>query len=387
MKQINIMIMRQLFSRKESCSSNNKVMDISSTSGDLFKLRKTAEESKEVSCFEDENLCQGYRSTNLFKAMSPFFMSMKLLGLFHCRDFDLKYSNENKQKPMKCTLPIPVSLIYSAYVVVLLTANLLRSLNAFSVSLSYSPETFGNIMVIMWYVQCANSSIVCFRASYQFSHLPKFFLHWDKIHEKDKNLYCLVFCRKMVYIYIIVCWFLVAVNMTASGCMLYFTKTMEIVLTPFTYSHSLINIIIGLYLVLHLYLSAAWIFPMGMYYIICKVLFKEFRRFNKNLQNILHNKTEQFPSEFEEMRQKHQQICNLVSNADDILATYNAVAVVQCCFNICLVMYNLIWYEDVRRSNLSLGGFLFWLCCAVLNLGMICVGGAIVNEEVSELLR
>lgn len=338
------------------------------------------EVKKKLSNSQDPN---AYTSTSSFKALYPFFISMKLLGLFHSKNYQIKCEDDSsKSRTIHCRLQLYPSQIFSVVILSLIIGNTLRIFNSLStVELKYGPETFERIMLIAFYVLCACNTVICFKMSHQHCLLPKFFLLWDEISKGDKKSYCPVISRKMAYTCTSVCWFLVIVNVVASACSQYLTNTVESTLTPFTKNSSHVNIIIGVYLILHVYVSATWIFPMGLYYIICTILFKEFKRFNTNLSQLLH-KDEQFLGKFEEMRQKHGQLCHLVASADGMLSVYNAVILVLSVCNLCLFVYNVIWYDEVRNNGLVTATYLFWMLGAIVNLAMICGGSAFVNEQV-----
>lgn len=376
----------QLFYKRENSTSRNRVMDISSN---INELKITDGQHKNnLSTLQETNIYPDYTSTSLFKVLYPFFMSMKLLGLFHNKKYHLEEimceGGSYKSKPIQCRSQLYPSQVYSFLISVLVVGNALRCLNALSMGLAIGPESFGRVMLIVWYLLCACNTIICFKASHQHCHLPSFFLLWDRIYNHDGNSYSLVISRKMTYIYTSVCWGVVVVNMVGSACVLYLTNTMETLLTPFTNDDPNINIVIAVYLFPHVYASAAWIFPMGFYFIICKILYDEFKRFNTGLSKMLHANTTKFPCEFEDMRQRHQQLCHLVSNADDMFSVYNAICIVLCVFDICLVMYNIIWYEQVRNNTLITVSCVFWMSCGAVNLALICVGAAFVNEQVNK---
>ena len=84
----------------------------------------------------------------------------------------------------------------------------------------------------------------------------------------------------------------------------------------------------------------------------------------------------------ERMRQKHQQLCKLVGHADDFLALCHAGIVVFLLTGICINMYILMWLEEVQINFYMIAIYLSWCVCMLLNLGNVCIGGALVNHQV-----
>ena len=345
---------------------------------------------KEVSTVdlnEEADIYELYTSTNLYKSLQPFFINLKIFGLHHKKKFQLETTDACTENTKKWSWKdVTMSQCYAYLITLLIILNHLRYYSAFGEGSGFSLEFLSKIIFWAWTLLCVNNMIVCLRASHCYSCLPEFFLEWQKLHLTDNEPFCLRFCRKNAYLYSIVCYLLLIGNMAATVYLLCFTNLYKSWLTPLDKSIAHLNLVYGVFIFILIFLSAAWIFPIALQYITCKILYHEFKRFNTYFRNQQRENNFQIFANFERMRQKHQQLCKLVDHADDFLALYHAGVVVFSLVGICINIYNLIWFEEVRTNFYMIAVHLFWFLSLLLKLGFVCIGGALVNHQVKVLL-
>ena len=332
---------------------------------------------------EELDIYELYTSTDLYKSLQPFFISLKIFGLHHRKNFHLEITDAGTKKTKKWSLKdVTLSQCYAYFITLLLILNQLRYYSAFVEGSGFSLEFLSKIVFWAWTLLCFNNVIVCLRASHCYSCLPEFFLEWQKLHLTDNKPFCLRFCRKNAYLYSTVCYFLVIWNITATVYIVCFTNLYDSWLEPFDKSIAYLNAVYAIFIPILIFLSAAWIFPIALQYITCKILYQEFKRFNACFQRQQRENNFRIFVNFETMRLKHQHLCRLVDHADNFLALYHAGVVMFAMVGICINFYTFIWFEEVRSSLYLIIVHLLWCLCILLKLGFVCIGGALVNHQV-----
>ena len=337
---------------------------------------------------EEADIYELYTSTDLYKSLQPFFFSLKIFGLHHRKRFRLETTDAGTKKTKKWSWrDVTLSQCYAYLITVMIILNHFRYYSAYSKTTEFSLDFLSDITFSAWTLQCVNNVIVCLRSSHCYSCLPEFFLEWQKLHFSDNEPFCLRFCRKNAYFFSIVCFFLVIWNVAATIYLLCFTNLYDSWMAPLDKSIAHLNLVYGVIFFVFIFLTAAWIFPIAFQYITCKILYEEFKRFNANFRRYQRESNFQIFANFERMRQKHQQLCILVRHADDFLALYHAGVVIFALIGLCINMYILIWLEEVQINFYLIAIHLSWYVCMLLNLGIVCIGGALVNHQVKVIFE
>lgn len=341
------------------------------------------------------NLCDEYTNTWLYQGLKPILLTMKVLGMFHSKQYqDLR--DENMCDKTKTALtPNPTSRrriptasqIYCFIIMILVIFNALRSLYIFAVEGTFGPALLFNIVSVAWYFMCAANSIAYFRACHESHCLPKLCVSSQAIYEDGKDdPHRVSSCRRKAYAYTVICILLVSFNVAGTGYMLIRTNLFTVFTTPFTNSFEHHHVVVGFYLILQLYLSSLWLFPAALHFLLCLVIHAQFKTFNQHLKKTLKEHSgDGLPSDFERLRHKHNLLCDVVEHADSFLAPYSGAVIVQCLVGICLLLYNLVSYEAVRSEGLVVAVTMFWVVADLITMGFLCLGGALINEEVSSL--
>ena len=128
-----------------------------------------------------------YTDAPLYEAFWPFLMGMKLLGLFHNKEYadTWKYGCEY-QKAQCPTLRkrITPSSVYSFTVTFILWANVARYLTIFDSKDGFGSVLFQKIILFSFFSLTAISATACFLACHKYSNIPEFFYEWARLHQE-----------------------------------------------------------------------------------------------------------------------------------------------------------------------------------------------------------
>ena len=130
-----------------------------------------------------------YSETSLYKAMKPLFISLKIVGLYHSRNYGsvtecMKKVECNQQgtshKPLKVTKRnVSVSQVYSWFIFIVLLLGFIRMIPMYIGNFSFSYILFTKLMVHTYVLLCVLGNVAFLRASHRYEGLPKFFIEWD----------------------------------------------------------------------------------------------------------------------------------------------------------------------------------------------------------------
>ncbi len=253
---------------------------------------------------------QHFTDTPMFKAMYPFFFSMKLVGLFHVKEF----SPSGK---------VTKSFLYSVIVMIILGLQVCQNGFVFNLNDSFGPTLFTKVLFCSWHINCALNNVGCFRACYYYNHIPALFMKWAIIRHPTTD--CFKYTRRKTVAYTTVCCLGILVNIGFTVYGLYYTSIFDNALQPIGPTHPFVNIYKGVIVVVTVYLSSAWIFPVALTMLVCSVLHFEFTTLTKDLMDCASNMTSVAELDLDTHRLRHQQLCRLVGHADDFLSLHLAI--------------------------------------------------------------
>ena len=110
-----------------------------------------------------------------------------------------------------------------------------------------------------------------------------------------------------------------------------------------------------------------------------------FKRFNKDFSTDC-EKSPVLAADIERYRRKHMSICHLLDLTDDKLHVITGMAIAVKILLMCLILYNIIWYPAILAEPVVALMNFFWAISGVIFLGIISVGGALVNDVVSRIV-
>ncbi len=147
-----------------------------------------------------------YTDAPLFEAYYPFFLGMKLCGLFHSKEYIM---NLQQRKWLQksgyggdCIRGVPPlrkritpSSVYCFVIMLMLWANVLRMIYAFTDDNDAIPSVMMKITMMSYVGLAAFNSTACFLATHKYSNIPEFFYEWGRMHKlfpgKALNYYTL----------------------------------------------------------------------------------------------------------------------------------------------------------------------------------------------------
>ena len=318
-----------------------------------------------------DNHANQYRDCSLYEAMKPLFFSLRLCGLHHYKAFR---GGSSKWY---------FSRIYASVLLVILWLNVIRTATMFNKKDKFGPELFSKIISISWVTLCTINFTCCFYSCESINCLSKFFLQWKSFHPEANNKCCKKYLKPRAVIYTIVCWILILLTVIFNNYIIFATPMYTEIITPFEadgkYNMLWRVLIVG---VIQTWLSCGWILPMGLFYMICIIIYYEFKALNIILRSQI-NKDDQFVGCLGDIRMRHQAITRMLAYADNFLKILVAAALMADIILLCLMMYNLMYYPALLEEPVILLVFLFWILTCIASMLILSVGPAYVNQEVS----
>ena len=149
----------------------------------LFYLNMTQRGSR----ITDMKPLRCYTDAPLYEVFWPFLMGMKLLGLFHNKEYadTLKYGCQfSKEECPRLRKRVTPSSIYSFVVMLLLWINAARYLTAFENGEGFGPILFQKIITLSFFTLTAITATACFLACHKYSNISEFFYEWARLHQE-----------------------------------------------------------------------------------------------------------------------------------------------------------------------------------------------------------
>ena len=128
-----------------------------------------------------------YTDAPLYKVLRPIFTGMKLLGLFHHKQYIA--TDEHRSEEIKNQLPliskrITPSSIYAFLVMLILWANVARYLTVFNSDEGFDSALFQKVIGLSFFCHAAANATSCFLACHKFKNIPEFFYEWTRLHRE-----------------------------------------------------------------------------------------------------------------------------------------------------------------------------------------------------------
>ncbi len=319
---------------------------------------------------EEHTNYKHFADISMFKAMEPFFFSMKLMGLFHERNF-----SKGRQ--------VSISLLYSIFVIVLLWVLVCQNGFVFNHNDSFGPMLFIKFMILIWQLQCGFNSITCFNACFYYHHLPEFFVQWSLI--RHPSTHCIKYVRIKTIIYTGTCWVVALVNTSFIGYGIFCTNLFNTVIKPMEPSHPYVNIYRGILMIAVVYSTTIWVFPVALTMLICSVIDKEFQLFNNELTACVSRVTSAAELDVETYRQRYQRLCHLVVHGNNVLSLKLATSYLAGVTNVIFILYIVLYYPIIIDDSLSLVIHIVWCISNLILLILEAAGPAHINTSVSIL--
>ncbi|XP_077869640.1 uncharacterized protein LOC100367002 [Saccoglossus kowalevskii] len=319
---------------------------------------------------EKRELCE----IPFYRSLTPIFRLMAILGLY-------------RQSTSMSATSI-AKIIYGGVVVILLWGNFVRSLAAIWLETDIPTEIFVTcIIASVWLLQCACNATICFYMCFTDKY-QTFFQHFEKHCQSEFsqriNLQLNVhWLKKATVIVTVISLVFITTNTVASYVFTYGpfeslpNLTLSMFMSPFdTSSHVVVQILIN---ISFLFDTAAWIFPISLFTVICLQLSRQFKELNKTIAKAT-EKDGTITKCLEMIRREHQHLCRSVGHADHI---FSVIVLVELGLNLPLICFLL--YEIIVVSY-PFGAFMltlivFWLLAICTSVGIVSWFGAVLHES------
>ena len=136
-----------------------------------------------------------YTDAPLYEAFYPFFMGMKVLGLFHSKEYITKprkckwfqkseYEDEHEEIIPPLSKRITPSSIYSFTLMVFMWANLCRVTYIFKDNNDLMAIIMMKATMMCWMLLITVNTTACFLATHKYGNIPEFFYEWGRMHQE-----------------------------------------------------------------------------------------------------------------------------------------------------------------------------------------------------------
>ena len=309
--------------------------------------------------------------TPIYRALHSLHISMLLSGLVFAKDFSKRGTKRH----------LTASHVYSFVVLLFLTINTLRWLSMFRRDEQFGIALFMKIVVCVWCWESLAHYMAFFLACESYNRLPEFFVEWEKIRMSCSRSVASI--TRLSNICTAVMWIIITCNVGFCAYLIFFTDAQNAALTPWDENVRYAFLIRIVNLILQVYFSVVWVASSVFMFTICKILAFEFNKVSCTIKKLSSTDPARLIKDFEAIRQKHQKLCNLVENADDIFSMHIAYSFSGSMLLACLMIYIVI-YDGSSLEGGDLMFFIqcFWAVVPIVKVVVDCVSGAIVNGAV-----
>ena len=260
--------------------------------------------------------------------------------------------------------------------------DILRWLSMFDARDRFGTSLFIKISYCVWSLQCAGHFVASFIACESYHRLPEFFTEWENIRaDLSRSMNSI---NKFAIVCTVILVIFVFANFAFSTYLIFGTTLQDVTLAPWNREYEYLVVIQAVNTVHCIYLSFAWIGSSVLMFIICKILAYEFKQINYRIKDLSRMEPPRHVERLEGLRRHHQNLCNLVANADDIFSMQIAISFTGSLVTACLMIYIIIYDDDPTSSGtlmIVIKGF--WICVSLAKVIIDCVSGAILNDGVS----
>ncbi|XP_067682885.1 gustatory receptor family protein 3-like [Haliotis asinina] len=319
--------------------------------------------------------------------LKPLLVSMKILGIY----FDPTQA-KNKVEPSetyasKANPPgwwRSVNRLYCYTVLLLLWFNFGRC----AVGLFPHDGSLPlRIITTSWMLHCALNATIIIAACQKFTHLRSFYKHWDSLYSSKGSM-------ASGYIFPLQCqcvrpgsaagWLLTLVNIAAVYVLLFgdlpvSPAYIQALTRPFPASAWMIIF----NMVLHVFQSGAWIFPVVFIAIFARILRGQFIQLGKILSKKIDEADGHFPCQLPELRFHYTQLCQAVDIVNRSFKWLLGVRVIFDMFLACFAAYQII---NGSSDTFVIAVDVFWLGGGVLCIIVSALCSSDVHDAAHSLL-
>ncbi|XP_067682716.1 uncharacterized protein [Haliotis asinina] len=284
--------------------------------------------------------------TSIEDGLKPLLVSMKILGIY----FDPSQA-KNKVEPSE-TYPSranppgwwrSVNRLYCYTVLLLLWFNFGRC------AVGLFPLDDGlplRIILTTWVLLCALSASIIIASCQKLTHLRSFYKHWDSVFQcplRD-NMGCgSKFPEQYLKIGTASGWFLGTFNVAALCIIMFCNLPISLVyIKAFARPFPESQWVIIFNLVMHVFQSGVWLFPIVFIGIIARVIRAQFLQLGSVISKRIEEADGHFPDQLPELRFHYTQLCQAVDIVNRSFKWLLGVRFLLDIFLACFVSYQMI---------------------------------------------
>lgn len=320
---------------------------------------------------DDENR-KGTNKKWLPRDLRPLLLSMQILGVYHSpKKFTYK-KNDDGSRQRKAAI---LQNVWHLTCVVLIVFNFVRSL----ISLWWSElniSLYAKCIFLAWSMQCALNSVSFYLSIVCKSRLPAFFEFWhtycngccfrSPVALLDRN-----WVSKISLYTTVIVWVLIMGNVVGTSVqMVTVAPEYRQVTEPWKSDIALI-----VSLIVFVFASGAWLFPIAFFHVLCKILWQQFNVLEESLAI-----SEPSCDKLDFIRRQHTHLCQAVQRADAVFGPVLGITYITNVPLAIFLAYQLIF------AGFGLFEFLltsFWAIMTCITIAVVSFDAAVVNEKVS----
>ncbi|KAL3867442.1 hypothetical protein ACJMK2_044644 [Sinanodonta woodiana] len=328
---------------------------------------------------------------SMIDIMKPITRSMTVFGIYFWKKKRKIHDHaDGYSRAGTCAL-FSSTIIYNIIVVLVLCWGLLRLLVSMIIGGLSTGILIYHILSFSWDFLCAVNGVVCLKSSTnRFGHLHVFYQHWQEKVTKDfrelKIQYNTTKLRRGFFITFTISWMVIAFNVVGTGILLFaplgeVSDTFGLLFTspfPTTIPLKILSLII------HCYITCAWILPAPLVIISSLAIKYGFLALCDAMEREISLSNDKLTDRLQEFRKAHLNLCRCIDILDkdiNILnANWYAVNVPLTCF----ILYALINFGDGILAKAMLT---FWLVTTLGYVAMTSFFAANLHEMAHSLLE
>ncbi|CAH1786852.1 unnamed protein product [Owenia fusiformis] len=324
---------------------------------------------------ELHNFC--YNKTILMTFMRPIMFSMRCCGLF----YNLKHK---RQKDGTIKRMFSKWQLYSLMITIVVTLNCIRSVCFYFGKNEMDHHLFFKLTMTVWWAECSAKSLNHFVACAFPTKMQTLFKGFDTILKGDTTDVYKAKIVKLAKVTTFKLWAFCFINVLGAAVCLYGPHELQdlfnLALLPIPINLPVASDIFKVInLIIHFINSMVAIFPMGLYAIVCTILYEEFKILYNDFTKEIKDDGD-FDGNLEQIRMRHQLLCKIVENADNVFSFYIAAVYATNLPLACVVLYNLIYHQlHIYQVLLNC----FWVSVVVTQTSVVSLLGGLVNKMVS----
>ena len=317
----------------------------------------------------DKSVC--YTELPVYKALKPLLDACTVGGLVFTKNFAVTGIKRH----------LNASQVYSLLLLTCFVTNVVRFFTVFD-----GKETFGVMLFLkmthcVWFLETLGHYAASVISCLYYKRLPEYFVEWEKI--RPDCALTLNAIKRQANICAAILGSFLFINSTLSTYLTFWTNVRDAYLAPWNREVKYVIVLQITNSIQSFYCSLSWFGPSALMFVICKILAYEFRAIQHRIKRLSQDRTDSCEDTLERLRRHHQNLCNLVANADDIFSMQIAISLSSSLAIACFLQY-IIVYDDGPQSTEPLVVFTkgFWVCLCFTKVILDCVSGTSLNTAV-----